>query len=346
MPVAFGLNRFDFSTPQNFAIDVARAERLGWDYAFVPANPLAIWDPYLIMATAGAATSTIKLAPLIENPVSRPAPTIAGSINTVDQLLPGRVALALGVGDTAVRFQRRRPARVAELEEATVLIKRLLAGEAIDFGAAQPGQLRGARPVPVWIAAGGPRTLRMAGRVADGVFIRVGRHPDNLRGAITEVHNGAREAGRDPAEIKIGAIFHTILTDDLELMGLIGRCMAAGYYEYSPMLFDRPGIRWTGAPVEELKRQVWPDFHHTQDYRGAGVLVDFLPEVAAQMFSLQGSSQMVADQINEVLSLDIKPDIVVPHPVLTGRADAASEFGQFQETFATEVIPRVRAAYP
>jgi hypothetical protein len=37
---AFGLNRFDFPTPDAFAADVVRAESLGWDYAFVPDSQL------------------------------------------------------------------------------------------------------------------------------------------------------------------------------------------------------------------------------------------------------------------------------------------------------------------
>lgn len=345
MALEFGINRFDFSTPQNFAVDVARAERLGWDYAFIPANPLSMWDPYVMMAVAGTGTERIHLAPLIENPVSRPAVTIAGSINTVDQLLPGRVLLGLGAGDTAVRFQRRRPARVAELEEATALIRRLLAGEAIDFGNAQPAQLRGARPVPVWIAAGGPRTLRMAGRVADGVFIRVGRHPDNLRAAVAEVQAGAKEAGRDPSEVGLAAIFHTIISDDSARLERIGRSIAAGYYEYSPTLFEKPGIAWEGPPIEALKRQVWPDFHHTPDYQQSGSLVSFLPDVAARMFSLQGRPEQIADQVAEVMSLGLPFDLIVPHPVETAwGSEPRRGFSEFLEIFATEVIPRVRAA--
>ncbi|WP_443033170.1 LLM class flavin-dependent oxidoreductase [Streptomyces sp. A1-5] len=62
-------------------------------------------------------------------------------------------------------------------------------------GAARRAQLTHAAPVPVWDAAGGPRTLRMAGQVADGVFVRVGRHPANLRAAIDAVRAGATPGG-------------------------------------------------------------------------------------------------------------------------------------------------------
>src|SRR6185369_1093320 len=122
-------------------------------------------------------------------------------------LAPGRTLLGWGIGDTAVRLAGLKPARVADLEASTRLMRRLLDGEAVEVGALRPARLPHHRPVPIWIAAGGPRTLRMAGRVADGVFIRVGTHRANIERTVEAVRAGARDAGRDPASVKIGAVF-------------------------------------------------------------------------------------------------------------------------------------------
>ena len=62
----------------------------------------------------------------------------ASSIATIDELAPGRVALGFGAGDTAVRLSGLRPARVAEMEDAIVLMRGLLAGEEIEVGAERP----------------------------------------------------------------------------------------------------------------------------------------------------------------------------------------------------------------
>ncbi|MXY73116.1 MAG: LLM class flavin-dependent oxidoreductase, partial [Dehalococcoidia bacterium] len=237
----FGLNRFDWTSTEGFVADVQRAEELGWGYALIPWNPLSRRDPYMELAIAAGRTSRIKLGLLLDNPVLHHPAVSASSIATLDIMSGGRALLTLGVGDTAVRWLGLRPARMAELEESTVLARRLLAGEEVDVGAVRPAQLLHARPVPVWIAAGGPKTIEMAGRVADGVFLRVGRHPENLRTAIERVHAGAREAGRDPNEIGIGLIFHTVMSDDPEEIRATARSMAAGYYEYSPALFEIPG---------------------------------------------------------------------------------------------------------
>src|SRR5207245_3954554 len=132
--------------------------------------------------------------------------------------------------------------------------------------------LRHGGRVPRWMAAGGPRPLRMAGGVADGVFIRVGTHRANIAGSIEAIRAGAAEAGRDPARVRLGAIFHTVLVDDAARALTMAKSMAAGYYEYSPVLFDRPGLKWTGADPEALKRDrhVWPDFHHAPDLDASG----------------------------------------------------------------------------
>ena len=338
---AFGLNRFDYSSPQNFAADAKRAEGLGWDYAFIPSSPLLLQDPYINLAFAAVETSRIKLGPLIETPMMRNPAVMASSIATVERLAPGRAILSYGVGDTSVRLMGKRPTRIAELEEATILTRSLLAGEEIEVNAARPAVLRHAEKVPVWIAAGGQRTLQMAGRVADGVFIRVGRHEANLRTAINAVHRGAKEAGRNPDEIGIAVILHTILTDDLERATLISRSMAAGFYEYSPALFDPPGFVWDGPDIHELKKQVWPDFHHASDLEASGKMVSFLSDEIADSFSLFGTPEMIAEQLHRVLGYGHKIDIVIPHPMPTPTPNWSDP--QYIERVPQEVIPKLKA---
>src|SRR5438094_6243184 len=209
----FGMNRFDARSVDAFAADVRRAETLGWDAALQPDSQLRRRDTYVLLAAAARATERITLGPLLANPVNRHPTVTASSIATIDELAPGRVLLGWGVGDTAVRLAGLRPARVKELEASTRLMRALLHGEDVEVGAERPAQLPHHRPVPIWIAAGGPRTLRMAGGVADGVFLRVGTHPANIRTAVEAIRAGPAEAGRDPATAGLAALLHTVLGD-------------------------------------------------------------------------------------------------------------------------------------
>lgn len=342
----FGLNRFDARSVDAFAADVRRAERLGWDAAFQPDSQLRRRDTYVLLAAAARATERITLGPLIANPVNRHPTVTASSIATIDELAPGRTLLGWGVGDTAVRLAGLRPARVKELEASTRLMRALLDGEPVDAGAARPARLPHHRPVPIWIAAGGPRTLRMAGGVADGVFIRVGTHSANIANAIAAIRAGAVEAGREASAVRLGIVVHTVLVDDPGRAMLMARSMAAGYYEYSPALFAAPRLAWTGPDPDTLKRQhqVWPDFHHAADLEASGRLVEFLAPSAADAFSVRGGPAEVAERLIDVLrSAPAAFDHVVLHPIPNPPTPDDAARG-YMVRMAREVLPRVRHA--
>jgi 5,10-methylenetetrahydromethanopterin reductase len=340
----FGLNRFDSRSVDAFAADVKRAEALGWDAALQPDSQLRRRDTYVLLAAAARVTERITLGPLLANPINRHPSVTAGSIATIDELAPGRVLLGWGVGDTAVRLAGLRPARVKELEDATRLMRALLDGKEVEVGAERPARLPHHRPVPIWIAAGGPRTLRMAGSVADGVFIRVGTHAANIRHSVDLIRAGAREAGRDPASVRLGAVFHTVFVDDAARALTMAKSMAAGYYEYSPALFEPPGLTWTGPDPETLKheRKVWPDFHHAADLEASGRVVDFLPPEAADGFALRGDAARVAEQLTGVLRASpAEFDYVVLHPIPDPTFPHDADRG-YTARVAREILPEVR----
>jgi len=186
----------------------------------------------------------------------------------------------------------------------------------------------------------------MAGGVADGVFIRVGTHEANIATAVEAIRAGAAAAGRDPAAVRLGAVFHTVLVDDPDRALTMAKSMAAGYYEYSPALFDPPRLAWAGEDPEALKRRhkVWPDFHHAPDLEASGRLVDFLPESAADAFSLRGGPVEVAERLVAVLrSAAAEFDYVVLHPIPDPKFPDDPERG-YMARMAREVLPRVRRA--
>jgi 5,10-methylenetetrahydromethanopterin reductase len=225
-------------------------------------------------------------------------------------------------------------------------MRALLDGQEVEVGAARPARLPHHRPVPIWIAAGGPRTLRMAGGVADGVFIRVGTHPANIAASIGAIRAGAAEAGRDPSRIRVGAVFHTVLVDDPDRALAMGKSMAAGYYEYSPALFDPPRLTWSGPDPEALKHEqkVWPDFHHATDLEASGRVVDFLPTAAADAFCLRGGPSQIAEQLLAVLrAAPVAFEHVVLHPIPNPMWPDDPE-RDYTARVAREVLPRVRAA--
>ena len=343
----FGINRQDAESPSAFAADVARIESLGWDCAWLPDSQLRRRDTYVLLAAAAQATESIQIGTLIVNPVTRHPSVTASSIATIDELAPGRVALGFGAGDTAVRLSGLRPARVAEMEDAIILMRQLLAGDEIEVGAERPAYLPFHRPVPIWLTAGGPRTLEMGGRVADGVFMRVGTHHATISDTVARIRRGAEQADRDPLGTPLGIIFHTVLVDDPGDALLMAKAMAAGYYEYSPMLFEPSGLTWDGPDPEMLKRErgVWPDFHHDPDLLKAGRAVDFLNTEHADAFALRGTTEQIVDQLVTVLTRAARDGIefehVVLHPIPNPPSPDDADDG-YTVRVARDILPVVR----
>jgi alkanesulfonate monooxygenase SsuD/methylene tetrahydromethanopterin reductase-like flavin-dependent oxidoreductase (luciferase family) len=178
------------------------------------------------------------------------------------------------------------------------------------------------------------------------VFIRVGTHPANIKKSVDEIRAGAAAAGRDPSTVGLGAVFHTVLVEDETRALTMGKSMAAGYFEYSPMLFDPPRLSWTGPDPEKLKRErnVFPDFHHAVDLEASGRVVDFLPDAAADAFCLRGGPAKIVAQLLEVLRTSPATfDYVCLHPIPNPTSPDDPERG-FMARVAREVLPPVRAA--
>ncbi|MGH8013534.1 MAG: LLM class flavin-dependent oxidoreductase [Candidatus Binataceae bacterium] len=301
MAVTFGTNRFHFLDPERLIKSCLETEKAGFDYLWFPDSQLHCGDVFLNLLIAARHAEHTKVGTLIVNPVTRHPSVIAASIAAVDNYVPGRLILGVGSGDTAVLQVGLKPARLAQMERAVRIMRGLLAGEALELGWTAPSRLDRPRHVPVVVATGGPRTLRMAGRYADGVVIRVGADPELLRWAYDEFSAGARESGRDANSLFVAAHFHTVIADDPALALARGRVMAAGYYEVNPLLWRRLGLAWPCAPIEEILRRVRPDFHHAADMDLAARAVAEIPEAIARRFCLMGSADEVRAQLERLL---------------------------------------------
>lgn len=334
MAITFGTNRFSFLDPSRLADSARAAERAGFGVLWFPDSQLHAGDVFLNLATALAATERARAGTLIVNPVTRHPSVIAASIAAVDVRAPGRVLLGISQGDTAVWQVGLRPARLAEMTQAVRTIRTLLAGEGAELGWTAPSRLDQPRAVPVIVACGGPRTLRMAGREADGVVMRVGADPELINWAYGELCSGARAAGRDPASLFVALHFHTVIADDANLARARGKVMAAGYYEVNPRLWQVLGVAWPCAPIEEILKTVRPDFHHAEDMQRAAEAVTEIPDDVSRRFCLMGSAREVREQLDRLLAAAPWANHVVLQPNLPGR--------DFIAACAAEIIPHFR----
>ena len=197
----FGVN-FMPSAPTMEVVGWAKeVERCGYDLLGISDSQSIYRDVYVTLALCAANTERIRFGPRVITPVTRHPAVAACAAATLAELAPGRTMVAIGTGDSAAFNLGLRPASLAELSEYALAIRSLIrSGTAIYHG--KKAQFTwGRTPVPIFLAASGPKTLHLAGQIADGVVIRTGITPNIIRNSIAQVHAGAREAGRDPSSI-------------------------------------------------------------------------------------------------------------------------------------------------
>lgn len=68
--------------------------------------------------------------------------------------------------------------------------------------------------VPVWMAANGPRSLHLAGRIADGVIVGGGVTPEIVELSLDRLEQGCKAVGRTLADLEVWFQADVLVTDD------------------------------------------------------------------------------------------------------------------------------------
>lgn len=199
-------------------IDVVRtAEEAGLDFALFVDSQMLWPEVYSMMTAAVLQTRQIKIGPGVTNPVTRHPAVAASAMATIDELGGGnRAIFGVGRGDSALRSMGLDVASNAALREYVQTCKGLFRGETVPWGERGKLKLHWSKPreIPLLMVASGPRTLEMAGEIADSVCMLVGCRPDLVRWALSYVRRGAERAGRKLSDIDIGLWAHFFVTDD------------------------------------------------------------------------------------------------------------------------------------
>src|SRR4029077_256795 len=111
----------------------SHVESLGYNSAWVTDSQMLFSDCYAVLALAARQTSRLRLGPGVAICGTRIPPVQVAAIATLNRLAPGRVHLAVGTGNTAMRTMGQRPMRIAEYDEYLGVLAGLLRGEVVDY---------------------------------------------------------------------------------------------------------------------------------------------------------------------------------------------------------------------
>src|SRR5439155_11193751 len=114
---------------------IARCEQAGFDGVGVHDHPSSGRDAYLALALAARATQRLELFPATSSPLVRHPLVLASLAHSLQEIAPGRTYLTLAPGFISTRSIGKSRAPIAAMREALGEVRRLLAGESVEFGA-------------------------------------------------------------------------------------------------------------------------------------------------------------------------------------------------------------------
>lgn len=181
------------------------AEDCGFEIFGVTDSQSIRRELYMNMAGVALNTKRIRFGPRVTNPVTRHPAVTASALATADEVAPGRVLAAIGSGFAAVKNIEEPPAKLADLRDYVTAIRDLhVEGTATWRG--KKLNLSWGRPrprIPLFLSAHGPKTLQLAGEVADGVVVGTGVTREVVADSLEQIRIGAKRAGRNPDDIEV-----------------------------------------------------------------------------------------------------------------------------------------------
>lgn len=318
---------------------VKAVENAGFDALGVGDSPALYPEVYSQGTIAALNTSRVMFGPRVSNPLTRHLSVTASGMATISQLSGGRAVLGIGTGDSAVYSVGQRPATLQYLRNYIQSLRAMLTVGETTFEGLRITCGHRAR-VPVYIAAHGPASLRMAGEIGDGVIVGGGVSRELAAYALEHIDQGARLAGRRVEDLDvwwlIGASIDASTTQAID--GIKTHLAAAANATFRLGTKDKLVPAEVEPAISELIRGYdFMSHEHAGSGRSNVELVERLglTDYLASRFTLAGTAQEFARRIEECAGWGARNLwMTMPRPDKIG----------FLDEVRNTVMPRVRAS--
>ncbi|MFJ6664649.1 TIGR03842 family LLM class F420-dependent oxidoreductase [Streptomyces sp. NPDC091383] len=329
--------------PASRVIDLMRrAERNGFSHGWTFDSAVLWQEPFVIYSQILAQTERLTVGPMVTNPSTRTPEVTASTFATLNDMFGNRTVCGIGRGDSAMRVAGRRPNTLARISEAIKVIRALGRGDAADLGGGAvvkfPWVGPGAR-LPVWMAAYGPKALKMTGEEADGFILQLA-DLYLTEYMVKAVKDAAKAAGRDPGEVRIcvAAPAYVTADDSPEALahardqcrwfgGMVGNHVAdlvSKYGEHSAQVPEEL--------TEYIKSRQGYDYAHHG--RSGNPDTEFVPDEIVDRFCLVGPPERHIEKLTALRALGVDQFALYDmHDAQEATIDA----------YGTQVIPAVNS---
>jgi 5,10-methylenetetrahydromethanopterin reductase len=298
--------------PEAFEANAAAIERLGFDQLWLTDSSLHTRNCWSYLTLAARVTSRLTLGTGVTNPLTRHPGVTAAAAATLDEVSGGRFILGIGAGDRPLLAMGYQPARLADLEDAISAVRRLWHGEhvsmkagAFSFDDAHYRFAGAGHSIPVWVSATGPKTLELAGRVADGVIVLAGLHPDGIRFALEHIDRGADQAGRSSRPPVSVFAYGAIDDEDPAAAFAAARSIAAWFPQTAPLYCELAGL--PADLVGAVRNR-----YSGGEFQEAATAAELLPDDFVRRMALAGDSAEACAHVRDLAELGIDQITVFP----------------------------------
>lgn len=334
----FGLNLRSIHEPEKMADLAKLAEDNGFDYVYV-SDSQALWrDVFVNLALIADRTDTIKMGPGVTNPVTRHPMVTANAILTVDELSDGRAFLGLGRGGSAVRaIGMEDLPSFAETEESIEIMKKFWRKEKQDFEVRHSTTTlhwSDGGSIPLYMAAAGPKMVRLSAEHGDGIMIAYVSHPPEVRRRVQAIEEV------EPTETKKISYLTSAVSDTNEDAYRLVRPMVAAYCDLAPNLAKRCNIDLDLEKCRKLRERTG-DLTHATNYPEIveSEQADFVNDDAVEKITISGTPETIRERVGELEEQGIEK--LVMRPFFSHKFSDEKEYSldYYIETWGEEVIP-------
>ena len=263
------------------------------------------------LAAIASVTSQVRLGTAILPVYLRPPALLAMSTASMQMLSGGRFVLGIGTSSSIIVEQWMGTpfeTPLKRVRETVGYIREALAGGKVSFEGdtfkSKGFRLgTGAPPeTPIYIGALGPKMLRLAGEVADGVVLWLFT-PEGVKEAVAQVHAGAKAAGRDPGSIDVVARLVVALDEDAGALSHMLRRITTTYamVDVYNKSIVRQGFETEAAQIAKL----WAE----GDREGAAGAVS---DEMLKGFYVSGNETECVEQLQAFRDAGVKTPVVFP----------------------------------
>ncbi len=310
-------------------------------------------EVYVCLTAIAKETNRLQLGTGVTNPKTRHAAVTASAIATLHAVSSGRAYLGIGRGDSALAHIGYVPAKVTNLEAYIDNLNSYLAGAEVPFAAdsdieqlnlgdhpeaSRLNWLNDAqwsshfRPLPMGVAATGPKVIKLAATKTDRVDFMLGASPERIGWGLKIAREARMHAGLAP--VATSAYINLIVHDD----GEAAWKLAAGAITSQSRFAAMHGT--INGPVSAKAAETLPRIHAAYNMKQHGRHdPGLINGEFAQEFGIYGPPGYCIDRLNELIELGIDRFILTGGPEIAFPDETVVKMAR---RFTDEVLPKLK----